>query len=108
MKKKPQGNEVIITIITVMIAVFVVIMTIFFNKYQDAKEDKDRYQRLVEIYKKADDNDGETKKKYVKRLNKAEEELKKVKKKQIIKIIIRSQVKKDKKKIKKLERKYMM
>ncbi|MGI4657117.1 hypothetical protein ACR2XU_27240, partial [Klebsiella pneumoniae] len=80
MKKKPQGNEVIITIITVMIAVFVVIMTIFFNKYQDAKEDKDRYQRLVEIYKKADDNDGETKKKYVKRLNKAEEELKKVKK----------------------------
>ncbi|AUV56911.1 hypothetical protein LM12_0145 [Staphylococcus phage vB_SauM_LM12] len=63
-----------------MIAVFVVIMTIFFNKYQDAKEDKDRYQRLVEIYKKADDNDGETKKKYVKRLNKAEEELKKVKK----------------------------
>ncbi|AII26921.1 hypothetical protein OZ71_gp081 [Staphylococcus phage MCE-2014] len=55
-------------------------MTIFFNKYQDAKEDKDRYQRLVEIYKKADDNDGETKKKYVKRLNKAEEELQKVKK----------------------------
>lgn len=63
-----------------MIAVFVVIMTIFFNKYQDAKEDKDRYQRIVEIYKKADDNNGETKKKYVKRLNDAEEELKKVKK----------------------------
>ncbi|ARM69146.1 hypothetical protein vBSauClo6_5 [Staphylococcus phage vB_Sau_Clo6] len=80
MKKKPQGNEIIITIITVMIAIFVVIMTIFFNKYQDAKEDKDRYQRIVEIYKKADDNNGETKKKYVKRLNEAEEELRKVKK----------------------------
>ena len=80
MKKKPQGNEIIITIITVMVAIFVVIMTIFFNKYQDAKEDKDRYQRIVEIYKKADDNNGETKKKYVKRLNEAEEELRKVKK----------------------------
>ena len=63
-----------------MVAIFVVIMTIFFNKYQDAKEDKDRYQRIVEIYKKADDNNGETKKKYVKRLNEAEEELRKVKK----------------------------
>ena len=80
MKNKPQGNEIIITIITVMIAIFVVITTIFFNKYQDAKEDKDRYQRIVEIYKKADDNNGETKKKYVKRLNEAEEELRKVKK----------------------------
>ena len=80
MKKKPQGNEIIITIITVMIAIFVVIMTIFYNKYQDAKEDKDRYQRIVEIYKKSDDNNGDTKKKYVKRLNEAEEELRKVKK----------------------------
>ena len=63
-----------------MVAIFVVITTIFFNKYQDAKEDKDKYQRIVEIYKKADDNNGDTKKEYVKRLNKAEEELKKVKK----------------------------
>lgn len=63
-----------------MIAIFVVITTIFFNKYQDAKEDKDRYQRIVEIYKKSDDNNGDTKKKYVKRLNEAEEELRKVKK----------------------------
>ncbi|XWX32995.1 hypothetical protein ARTTLWGJ_CDS0128 [Staphylococcus phage PG-2021_35] len=80
MKKKPQGNEIIITIITVMVAIFVVITTIFFNKYQDAKEDKDKYQRIVEIYQKADDNNGDTKKKYVKRLNEAEEELRKVKK----------------------------
>ncbi len=80
MKKKSQGNEIIVTIITVMVAIFVVIMTIFYNKYQDAKEDKDRYQRIVEIYKKADDNNGDTKKKYVKRLNEAEEELRKVKK----------------------------
>src|SRR5699024_7798635 len=69
-----------ITIITVMVAIFVVITTIFFNKYQDAKEDKDKYQRIVEIYQKADDNNGDTKKKYVKRLNEAEEELRKVKK----------------------------
>ena len=80
MKKKPKGNEVVITIITVMIAVFIVIMTIFFDKYQDAKEDSDRYQRIIEIYKKSDDNNGDTKKKYVKRLNEAEEELRKVKK----------------------------
>ncbi|ANH50530.1 membrane protein [Staphylococcus phage pSco-10] len=63
-----------------MVAIFVVITTIFFNKYQDAKEDKDKYQRIVEIYQKADDNNGDTKKKYVKRLNEAEEELRKVKK----------------------------
>ena len=80
MKKKPQGNDIIVTIITVMIAVFIVITTIFFNKYQEAKEDSNKYQRLIEIYKKSDDKRGDTKKYYVKRLNKAEEELKKVKK----------------------------
>ena len=80
MKKKPQGNDIIVTIITVMIAVFIVITTIFFNKYQEAKEDSNKYQRLIEIYKKSDDKHGDTKKYYVKRLNKAEEELKKVKK----------------------------
>ncbi|WBF81207.1 hypothetical protein FMLHJGGC_00156 [Staphylococcus phage BSwM-KMM1] len=94
MKKKSKGNEVIITIITVMIAIFIVIMTVFFDKYQDVKEDSDRYQRIIEIYKKSDDNNGDTKKDYVKRLNKAEEELKKVKKKQIIKVIMINQKRK--------------
>lgn len=79
MDKKPEGNDLFLTVITILVALFIVVMTIFFNKYQDAKEDKDKYQRLVEIYKKTDSDYGETKKRYVKKLNKAEEELKKVK-----------------------------
>ncbi|WRW34621.1 membrane protein [Staphylococcus phage CF5] len=79
MDKKPEGNDLFLTIITILVALFIVVMTISFNKYQDAKEDKDKYQRLVEIYKKTDSDSEETKKRYVKKLNKAEEELKKVK-----------------------------
>ncbi|MCP6330293.1 hypothetical protein NL460_29585, partial [Klebsiella pneumoniae] len=67
------------TLITIVVALFIVLITVAFNKYQIAKEDKDRYQKLVEIYQKADDDDGKTKKRYVEKLNRAEEELKKVK-----------------------------
>src|SRR5699024_2477514 len=56
------------------------LMIIMYQKTQQQQEEKKSLERLVEIYKKDDKTIDKTAKEYVKKINKAEDELVKIKK----------------------------